>query len=279
MKKSTSSTQQQQSSGDWRRVLAREDFSQQQFLLSKQETCKGATAAMAETAATQQGACPITLDSQASMQLTSDAFSAFPDNMSTCEACTFVTATSVAKSESIASCTVHVPDSQQEQPYMCREVFMFLFKKFRSSKLFSSALGVITGRMERYEVYGAILLIVAVYLYGKFGDEFEIRKKKAGVAGEVVPKVKETEEEEEEEEEAEEETVEEDKQQASKEEATAKHSSGEEKAKKVEEPGREKKQKTERTTSTSTASSAKKVPELEDDPPTSFGGREGRGHQ
>ena len=233
--------------------------------LSKQETCKGATAAMAETATTQQGACPITLDSQASVQLTSDAFSAFPDNMSTCEACTFVTATSVAKSESIASCTVHVPDSQQEQPYMCQEVVMFLFKKFRSSKLFSSALGAITGRMERYEVFVAVLVIVAVYLYGKFGDEFEIRKKKAGVAGEVVPKVKETEEEEEEEEEeAEEETVEEDKQQASK-EATAKRSSGEEKAKKGEVLGKEKKQKTEKTTSTSTASSAKKVPELEDE--------------
>ena len=232
--------------------------------LSKQETCKGAAAAMAETATTQQGVCPITLDSQVSVQLTSDAFSAFPDNMSTCEACTFVIATSVAKSESIASCTVHVPDSQQEQPYMCQEVVMFLFKKFRSSKLFSSALGAITGRMERYEVYVAVLVIVAVYLYGKFGDEFEIRKKKAGVAGEVVPKVKETEEEEEEEEEAEEETVEEDKQQASK-EATAKHSSGEEKVKKGEEPGKEKKQKTEKTTSTSTASSAKKVPELEDE--------------
>ena len=84
--------------------------------LSKQETCKGATAAIAEASAAQQVACPITLDSQASMQLTSDAFSAFPDNVSTCEACTFVTATSVAKSESKASCTVHVLDGQQEQP-------------------------------------------------------------------------------------------------------------------------------------------------------------------
>ena len=95
--------------------------------LSKQETCKGAAAAMAETATMQQAACPITLDSQASMQLTNDGFSAFPDNMSTCEACTFVTATSVAKSESIASCTAHVPDSQQEQPYMFQEVVTFLF--------------------------------------------------------------------------------------------------------------------------------------------------------
>ena len=137
----------------------------------EQETCKGATAAMAETAATQQAACPISFDNQASMQFTSDGFSAFPDDMSTCEACTFVTATSVAKSESIASCTLHVPDSQQEQPDMCQEVAMFLFKKIRSKLLFS-ALEAITGRMERYEVDGAILLIVALYFYGRFGDEF-----------------------------------------------------------------------------------------------------------
>ena len=204
------------------------------------------------------------LDSQASMQLTSDAFSAFPDNVSTCEACTFVAATSVAKSESIASCTVHVSDSQQEQPYMFQEVVTFLFKKFCSSALLFSALGAITGRMERYEVYGAILLILAVYLYGKFGDEFEIRKKKAAVAGEVFPKVKETVEGEEEEEESEEETVEEDKQRANK-EATTKQSPGEGKGKRSEEPGKEKKQKTEKTTSTSTASSSKKVPEQEEE--------------
>ena len=232
--------------------------------LSKQETCKGAAAAMAETATMQQAACSITLDSQASMQLTSDEFSAFPGNMSTCEACTFVTATSVAKSESIASCTIHVQDRQQEQFYMFQEVVTFVFKKFISSKLLFSALGAIVGRMERYEVYAAILLILAVYLYGKFGDEFEIRKKKAAVAGEVFPKVKETVEEEEEEEESEEETAVEDKQ--AKKEATAKQSSGEVKGKKSEEPGKEKKkQKTEKTTSTSTASSSQKVPEPEEE--------------
>ena len=36
--------------------------------LSKQETCKGAAAAMAETAAMKQAACSVTLDSQVSMQ-------------------------------------------------------------------------------------------------------------------------------------------------------------------------------------------------------------------
>ena len=53
--------------------------------LSKQETCKGATAAMAEAAAIQQTARPITLDNPASMQFTSNAFSAFSDNMFTCD--------------------------------------------------------------------------------------------------------------------------------------------------------------------------------------------------
>ena len=43
--------------------------------LSKQETCKGAAAAMAETAAWKQASCSITLDSQFSMQLTTDEFS------------------------------------------------------------------------------------------------------------------------------------------------------------------------------------------------------------
>ena len=184
------------------------------------------------------------------MHLTSDAFSAFPNNMSTCEACTFVTATSVAKSESNVSCAAHVPDSQREQPYMFQEVFMFLLKKFYSSKLFSSVLGAITGSMEKFEVFVAFVVILAVYLYGKFGDEFEIRKKKAV---ESVPKVTETvEEEEQEEEEAEEETEEDDKQQASK-EATATSSQGEEKGKKSEDAGEERKKKTEKTKSTGAA--------------------------
>ena len=83
--------------------------------------------------------------------------------------------------------------------------------------------------MEKFEVFVAIIVILAVYLCGKFGDEFEIRKKKAV---ESVPKVKETvEEEEKEEEEAEEETEEDDKQQASK-EATTMSSPGEEKEEK-----------------------------------------------
>ena len=223
--------------------------------LSKQETCKGAAAAMAETAALKQASCSITLDSQFSMQLTTDEFSACPDNMSIWEACTFVTASSVAKSESIADCTTHVSDSQQEQSCMFQEVVTLVVKKFTRSKLLFSALGAI---MERYEVYVAIFLILAVYLCGKFGDEFEIRKKKAGVVGEVSPKGKETvEEEEEEEEEAEEETEEEEKQTKKE----AKQSSGEAKGKKSEEPGQEKK----KTASTSTASSAKKVPELEEE--------------
>ena len=179
--------------------------------LSKQETCKGAAAAMAETATLKQASCSITLDSQFSMQLTTDEFSACPDNMSIWEACAFVTATSVAKSESMSDCTTHVLDSQQDQSCMFREVVTLVVKKFTRSKLLFSALGAITGTMERYEVYVAILLILAVYLYGKFGDEFEIRKK-AGVAGEVSAKDKETVEEEEEEEEAEEEIEEEEKQ-------------------------------------------------------------------
>ena len=181
--------------------------------LSKQETCKGAAAAMAETAALKQASCSITLDSQFSMQLTTDEFSACPDNMSIWEACAFVAATSVAKSESMPDCTTHVLDSQQEHSCMFQEVVALVVKKFTRSKLLFSALGAINGTMERYEVYVAILLILAVYLYGKFGDEFEIRKKKAGVAGEISAKDKETvEEEEEEEEEAEEETEEEEKQ-------------------------------------------------------------------
>ena len=110
--------------------------------------------------------------------LTSDEFSAFSDNMSTCEACSFVTATSVAKSESIASCTTHVLDRQQEQFCMFQEVVTFVFKKFTRSKLLFSALGAITGIMERYEVHGAILLILAVYLYGKFGDESKSARRK-----------------------------------------------------------------------------------------------------
>ena len=146
---------------------------------SKQETCKGATAAMAEAAAVQQTACPITLDNLASMQFNSDAFSAFSDSMFTCEACTFMTATSVAKLESNVSCTAHVSDNQRAQPHMFQEVFMFLLKKLYNSKLFSSALGAITGKMEKFEVFVAIIVILAVYLCGKFGDEFEIRKKKA----------------------------------------------------------------------------------------------------
>ena len=222
--------------------------------LMKQETCKGAAAAMAETAALKQASCSITLDSQFSMQLTTDEFSACPDNMSIWEACTFVTATSVAKSESIADCTTHVADSQQEQFYMFQEVVTLVVKKFTRSKLLFSALGAI---MERYDVYVAIFLILAVYLCGKFGDEFEIRKKKAGVVGEISPKGKETEEEEEEEEEAEEETGEEEKQTKKE----AKQGSGEAKGRKSEEPGKEKK----KTASTSTASSSKKVPELEEE--------------
>ena len=230
---------------------------------SKQETCKGAAAAMAEAAAWKQASCSITLDSQFSMQLTTDEFSACPDNMSIWEACAcaFVTATSVAKSESIPDCTTHVLDSQQEQSCVFQEVVTLVVKKFTRSKLLFSALGAITGTMERYEVYVATFLILAVYLYGKFGDEFEIRKKKAGVAGEVSAKDKETveEEEEEEEEEEAEEEIEEEEKQAKKE---AKQSSGEAKGKKSEEPGKEKKK---RTTSASTASSSKKVPELEEE--------------
>ena len=183
--------------------------------LSKQETCKGAAAAMAETAARKQASCSITLDSQFSMQLTTDEFSACPDNMSIWEACAFVTATSVAKSESMPDCSTHVLDSQQEQSCVFQEVVPLVVKKFTRSKLLFSALGAITGTMERYEVYVAIFLILAVYLYGKFGDEFEIRKKKAGVAGEVSAKDKETVEEEEEEEAGEE--IEEEEKQAKKE--------------------------------------------------------------
>ena len=108
--------------------------------LSKQETCKGAAAAMAETATVQQAACPMTLDSQASVQLTSDAFSAFPDNMSTCEACTSVTATSVAKSESIASCTVHVPDTQQEHLTCFKKLSRFSSRSFAAASCCSAPL-------------------------------------------------------------------------------------------------------------------------------------------
>ena len=189
------------------------------------------------------------------MQLTTDESSACPDNnMSIWEACTFVTATSVAKSESIADCTIHVESGQREQLYMFQEVVTFVVKKFTKSKLLCSAFGAI---MERYEVFVAIFVILAVYLCGKFGDEFEIRKKRSE---EVSTKDKETEEEEEEgeeQEEAEEETEEEEKQTKKE----AKKSPGEAKGKKSEEPVKEKK----KTASTSTASSSKKAPELEEE--------------
>ena len=223
--------------------------------LSKQETCKGAAAAMAESTTLKQASCSITLDSQYSMQLTTDESSACPDsNMSIWEACTFVTATSVAKSESIGDCTIHVESGQHEQLYMFQEVVTFVVKKFTRSKLLCSAFEAI---MERYEVFVAILVILAVYLCGKFGDEFEIRKKRSE---EVSTQEKETEEEEEEgeeQEEAEEETEEEEKQTKKE----AKKSPGEAKGKKSEEPVKEKK----KTASTSTASSSKKAPELEEE--------------
>ena len=223
--------------------------------LSKQETCKGAAAAMAESTTLKQASCSITLDSQYSMQLATDESSACPDsNMSIWEACTFVTATSVAKSESIGDCTIHVESGQHEQLYMFQEVVTFVVKKFTRSKLLRSAFEAI---MERYEVFVAIFAILAVYLYGKFGDEFEIRKKRSE---EVSTQEKETEEEEEEgeeQEEAEEETEEEEKQTKKE----AKKSPGEAKGKKSEEPVKEKK----KTASTSTASSSKEAPELEEE--------------
>ena len=100
---------------------------------------------------------------------------------------------------------------------------LHVLKKSFISKFFSCVLQAIAFTMQTYELVVAVLVILAVYLCGKLGDEFEVKKKTN------ISKGKETVGEEEEE--AEEKQVEEDKQASNKEEEAQAEMSEEEKKK------------------------------------------------